>query len=141
LIQICVKYTLSKKKKIYFLVTPFNIQWSLCYNFIHVYFIKFSNGKVGLNITFTSQFQTYLFPTLIISKILKFCSWFTINLIKCSIVSRWNLNKIWIYFLVFLLKMPFFKLNISCQFFLYFYHAFTQMLTLMHMVQVLYDKL
>jgi len=37
-------------------------------------FIKFSNEKVGLNTILTSQFQTYLFPTFIIPKFLKFCN-------------------------------------------------------------------
>jgi hypothetical protein len=98
----------STKDKIYFLfVRPRNIQWSLCYNFIHVYFSKFSNKKVGLNTILNSQFQTYLFPTFIIPKFLKFCSWFTINPIEGSIVSKWNLTKIWIYFLVFLWKFAF----------------------------------
>jgi hypothetical protein len=56
----------TKEKINLFLVKPLNIQWALCYNFIHVYFIKFSNEKVGLNTILISQFQTYLFPTFII---------------------------------------------------------------------------
>jgi hypothetical protein len=43
---------------------PLNIQW-LCYNFIHVYFIKVFDEKVGLNTILTNQFQMYLFLTLL----------------------------------------------------------------------------
>jgi hypothetical protein len=70
-------------------------------NFIHVYFIKVSNKNVGLNTTLTNWFQTYLFPTFIIPKFLKICKWFIINTMEGSIVSKWNLNNIWIYFLLF----------------------------------------
>jgi len=116
----------TKEKVDFFLVRPLNIQWSLCYNFIHVYFIKFSNEKAGLNTILTNQFQTYLFPTFIIPKILKFFSWFTINPIEGSIVSKGNLSKLWIYFLVFSWKTVsfltwFFFSNFLC----ILYHAFT----------------
>jgi hypothetical protein len=105
---------------------PLNIKWSLCYNFIYVYFIKFLNEKIGLNTILTSQFQTYLFPTSIIPKFLKFCNWCTINLIESSIVSKWNVNKIWIYFLMFLWKnYLFLNLIFFCQFFCIFYHVWT----------------
>ncbi len=111
MIQICVKYILLKRIYIYIyiyiLVRPLNIQWSLCYNFIHIYFINFSNEKVGLNTILTSQFQTYLFLTFIIPIFLKICSWFTINPIEGWIVSKLNLSKIWIYFLVFSWKISF----------------------------------
>jgi hypothetical protein len=64
-----------KEKIDFFLVMPLNIQSSLiCYNFIRVYFINFFDEKVGLNTILTSQFQMYLFPTLIILIFLKFCS-------------------------------------------------------------------
>jgi hypothetical protein len=119
LIQVCVKYILPKRKQIFFLVMPFNIQWSLCYNFIHVYFIKFFNEQVGLNTILTNQFQMYLLLTFIIPKFLKFCSWFTINPIEGLIVSNWNLSKIWIYFLVFSWKVASFKTWFFRQFFLY----------------------
>ncbi len=105
---------------------PLNIQWSLCYNFIHAYFIKFSIEKIGLNTILTSQFQTYLFPTFIIPKFLKFCSWFTINPIEGSIVSKWNVSKIWIYFLVFLWKTAYFLTwYFFGNFFCILYHVFT----------------
>jgi hypothetical protein len=110
-----------------FRVMPLNIQWYLYYNFIHVYFIKFSNEKVGLNTILTSQFQTYLFFTFIIPFFLKFYSWFTINPIEGSIVSKWNSSKIWIYFFCFCEKLPFFQLNIfSTTFFIYLpcFHRF-----------------
>ncbi len=68
---------------------PLNIQWLLCYNFIHVYFIKFSNEKVCLNTILTNQFQTYLFPTFIIPIFLKFCNWFPTNPIDDSIATDW----------------------------------------------------
>ncbi len=98
----------------------------LCYNFIHVYFIKFSTEKVGLNTILTGQFQTYLFPTFIILKFLKFCSWFTINPIEGSIVSKWNLSKIWIYFFMFSWKIAFFLSSYFFgNFFYILYHAFT----------------
>jgi hypothetical protein len=44
------------------------------YTYIHVYFIKISNEKVGLNTILTNQFQTYLFLIFIIPIFLKFCS-------------------------------------------------------------------
>jgi hypothetical protein len=113
-------------------VRSLNIQWSLCYNFIDVYFIKFSNEKVGLNTILTSQFQTYLFPTFIIPKFLKFCSWFIINPIEGSIVSTLNISKIWIYFLLFSWKIASFLTWYFFDNFLFIlYHAFTQMKTLM----------
>ncbi len=100
---------------------PLNIQWYLCYNFTHVYFIKFSNEKVGLNTISTNQFQTYLLFTFIIPIFLKFCSWFTINPIKSSIVSKWNLSEIWIYFLCFYENSHFFQFDIfSATFSIYF---------------------
>ncbi len=105
-----------------------NIQWSLSYNFIHIYFTKFYIEKVGLNTILTSQFQTYLFPTFIIPKFLKVCRWFTINPIQCSIVSKWNLSKIRIYFLMFSWKIAsFLTWYFSHNFFFILYHAFTLM--------------
>jgi hypothetical protein len=62
----------NKGKIDFSLVMPLNIQLSLCYKFIHVYFIKISNEKVGLNNILTNQFQTYLFPTFIIPIFLNF---------------------------------------------------------------------
>ncbi len=125
MIQVFVKYIIPKKKLICFLVMPLNIQWCLCYNFIHVYFIKISNEKLGLNTILTNQFQTYLFLTFIIPKFLRFCSWFTISPIEGLIVSKWNLSKIWIY-LCFCEKYLFFKLDIfSSTFFCILYHALT----------------
>jgi hypothetical protein len=115
----CQVYS-TKEKIDFFLVRPLNIQWSLCYNSTNVYFIKFFNENVGLNTILTIQFQTYLFPTFIIPKFLKFCSWFIINPIEGSIVSKWNLSKIWIYFLVFLWKIAsFLTWYFFVQFFLY----------------------
>jgi len=87
---------------------PLDIKWFLGYNFIHVYFNTNSNEKVGLNTILTNQFQMHLFLTFIIRKFLNFCSWFTINPIEGSIVSKWSLSKFWIYFLVFLWKTVFF---------------------------------
>jgi hypothetical protein len=93
---------------------------------MYVYFIKFSTKKLGLNTILTNQFQTYLFPTFIIPKFLKFHSWFTINPTEGSIVSKWNLNEIWIYFLVFLWKTAsFFNLKTFGNFLNIIYHAFT----------------
>jgi hypothetical protein len=116
----------TKEKIDFFGVRPLNIQWSLCYKFIHVYFIKFSNENVGLNTILTIQFQTYLFLTFIIPFFLKFCSWYTINPIKGSIVSKWNLSKIWIYFLVFSWKIVFFLTSyFFSNFFYILHHAFT----------------
>jgi hypothetical protein len=34
-------------------------------NFVHIYFFKKFNEKVGLNTLLTSQFETYLMPTLL----------------------------------------------------------------------------
>ncbi len=108
---------------------PLNIQWSLCYNFIHVYFIKFFNEKVGLNTILTNQLQTYLFLTFIIPIFLKFCSWFTINPIEDSISSKWNLSKIWIYFLMFLWKtISFLTWHFYGNFLYILYHPFTPIL-------------
>ncbi len=79
-----------------------------------------------MNNILTSQFQTYLFLTFIIPKFLKFCSWFTINPTEGSIVSKWNLNKIWIYFLVFSWKTTLFLTwYLFSNFFCILYHAFT----------------
>jgi hypothetical protein len=108
----CQVYFIKEKINLFFLVRPLNIQWFLCYNFINVYFIKFSNEKVGLNTILTNLFQIYLFLTFVISKFSKFCNWFTINPIEGWIVSKWNLGKIWIYFLVFSWKITFFYIDI-----------------------------
>jgi len=117
--SMCEVYSTKKKKDI-FLVGPLNIQWYLCYSFIHVYFIKVFNEKIGLNTILTNQFQTYLFPTFIISIFLKICSWFIINPIEGS-----KRLKIWIYFLMFLWKTTFFlKLDI---FSTTFYVCFTML--------------
>jgi hypothetical protein len=122
----CQVYSI-KEKIIFFLVRPLNIQWSLCYNFINIYFIKFSNEKVLLITILTGQFQTYLFLTFIIPIFLKLCSWFTINLIEGSIVSKWNLSKIWTYFLMFLWQTTsFLTWYFFDNFFCILYHAFTQ---------------
>ncbi len=122
----CQVYS-TKENVDFFLVRALSIQLSLCYNFIHVYFIKFSNEKVGLNTILTNQFQTYLFPTFIIPKFLKFCSWFIINPIGGSIVFKWNLSKIWIYFLVLSWKTTYFLIWwFFGNFFCILYHAFTQ---------------
>jgi hypothetical protein len=121
----CQIYSI-KEKVVFFFVRPLNTQWSLCYNFIHVYFIIIFNEKVGLNTILTNQFQTYLFPTFVILKFLKFCSWFTINPIGGSILFKWNLSKIWIYFLVFSWKTTSFLIwYFFGNFFYILYHAFT----------------
>ncbi len=115
----------KEKIDFFFLGRTLDIQWSLCYKFIHVYFIKFSNENIGLNTILTIQFQTYLFLTFIIPKFLKFCSWYPINPIEGSIVSKWNLSKIWIYFLVFSWKIAFFLTwYFFNNFFYILYHAF-----------------
>ncbi len=112
---------------------PLNIQWSLCYNFIQTYFIQIFIEKVLLNTILTSQIQKYLFPTFIIPKILKFCIQFNINPMECIIISKWNLNKIWIYFLVFLLKSISFLFHFSSRTFrCIFYRAFTPWSFLIH---------
>ncbi len=99
---------------------PLKIQWSLCYNFIQVYFIKFLNEKVGLKAILISQFQMHLFLTFIIPKFLKFCSWFSINPIEDSIVSKWNLSRIRIFFCVFMKKYFFLNMIFFSTFFAYF---------------------
>jgi hypothetical protein len=111
--SMCQMYSTKEKIDI-LLVRPLNIQWYLCYNFIHVYFIKNCNEKIGLNTILTSQFQTYLFLTFIIQKFLKFCSWFTTNPIEGS-----KRLKIWTYFRMFLWKTTLFNLTFFQQFFLY----------------------
>jgi hypothetical protein len=117
--SMCQVYS-TKNKFLFFLVRPLNIQWYLCYNFIHIYFIEFSNEKVGLNTILTSQFQTYLFLTFIIPKLLKFCSWFIINSFEGSIRL-----KIWIYFLMFSWKTTsFLTWYFFDNFFFILYHAF-----------------
>jgi len=97
----CQVYFVKEKINLFFGEAFEYIQWFLCYKFINAYFIKFSNEKISLNTILTNQFQIYLFSTFIISK-------FTINPVKGSIVSKWNLSKIWIYFLVFSWKTTFF---------------------------------
>ncbi len=88
--------------------------------------LNFLLKKVGLNTILTSQFQTHLFPTFIILKFLEFCSWFAINPIKDSIVSKWNLSKIWIYFLMFSWKIAsFLTWHFFNNFFNILYHVFT----------------
>ncbi len=89
--SMCQVYFTKEKVKL-FIFLPLNIQWSLCYNFTQIYFIKFSMKK-------------YLFPIFVISKFLKICIQFNIKAMESTMVSKWNLNKIWIYFLVFLLKI------------------------------------
>jgi hypothetical protein len=80
-----------------------------------------------LNTILTDQFQTYLFLTFIIPIFLKFCSWFTINPIEGSIVSKWNLIKLRIYFLAFSWKNASFLIwYLFSNFSSIFYHAFTQ---------------
>jgi hypothetical protein len=82
--------------------------------------LNFLMKKIVLNTILTNQSQTYLFPTFIIRKILKFYNWFTINSIEDSIVSKWNLSKIWIYFLVFSWKTTsFFNFIFFWQLFMY----------------------
>jgi hypothetical protein len=123
----------STKEKIdCFLVMPLNIQWSLCYNCIYVYFVKCFNEKVGLNTILTRQFQTYLFPNFIIPIFLKICSWFTINPIEGSIFSKWNLSKILIYFLVFSWKNDFFLTW-------YFFNNFFVYFTMISPLNILFE--
>ncbi len=108
--------------------------WSLwIYNDLYVIIsymyisLKFFNEKVGLNTILTSQFQNYLFPIFIIPKFLKFCNWFAIKPIEGSIVSKWNLSKIWIYFLVFLWKTAsFLTWYFFVNFFYILYYVFTR---------------
>lgn len=38
-------------------------------NFVHIYFFKIFNEKLGLNTLLTSQFQIYLMPTLLSNSI------------------------------------------------------------------------
>jgi hypothetical protein len=73
-----------------------NIEYSLCYNFTQTYFIKFFNEKILLNTMSISQIQNYLFPTFIIAKFFKFCIQININPMESTMVSKWDLNKIWI---------------------------------------------
>jgi hypothetical protein len=90
---------------------------------------KCFNEKVGLNTILISQFQTYLFTTFINLNFLKFCSWFIINPIEGSILSKWNLNKIWIYFLVFAWKIAsFLPWYFFSNFFCILYHVFIHLL-------------
>jgi hypothetical protein len=67
--KILFKYVSSvfyqRESRLVFLVMPLNIQWSLCYNFIHVHFIKVFDEKMGLNTILTNQFQMYLFLILL----------------------------------------------------------------------------
>jgi len=129
----CLESIFYQRESRFFLVMPLNIQWSLCYNFIYVYFIKFSNEKVGFNTILSSQLQMYLFPTFIIPIFSKIYGSFTINPIEGSIVSKWNLSKIWIYFLVFFWKTTsFLTWYFFINFFLYtlpcFHHTIYQII-------------
>jgi hypothetical protein len=95
----------QRESKVYlFIFLPLNIKLSLCYHFTQIYFIKVFNEKVFFNTILISQIQKYLFFTFNISKFIKFCIQLNINPMKSTMVSKWNLNKIWIYFLVFLSK-------------------------------------
>jgi hypothetical protein len=79
--SLCQVYS-TKEKIDFFFGDALEYTMILCYNFIHVYFIKFSNEKVGLNTILTSQFQTYLFSTFIIPNVLKICNLFTITQLR-----------------------------------------------------------
>jgi hypothetical protein len=87
--SVCEIYSTKEKVDLFF-GDAFENTMIFMYIYIHVYFIKFSNEKVGLNTILTSQFQTYLFPIFIIPIFLKICSWFIINPIEGSIVSKLN---------------------------------------------------
>ncbi len=121
MIQVCVRYILSKIEYMGFLVMPFYTQWFLCCNFIHVYFIKNFNEKICLNIILMNQFQINLLLIFIIKKF-KNCIMFIINPIKSTMVSKSNL----IYFLVFWSK--FVSISTSfwfVNFFCILYHVYT----------------
>jgi hypothetical protein len=66
--QVC-----STKDKIdFFFGNAFEYTMIFMYTYIHVYFIKFSNEKIGLNTILTIQIQTYLFLIFIIPIFLNF---------------------------------------------------------------------
>jgi hypothetical protein len=52
-----------------------------------------------------SEIQKYLFISCIIERFFKLCIQLNINPKESTMVSKWNLNKIWTYFLLFLAKM------------------------------------
>jgi hypothetical protein len=71
-----------------------------------IYFLSFhlyviiTHKSISLNFIM----KKYLFPTFIIAKFHKFCIQLKINPMESTMVSKWNLNRIWIYFFVFLSK-------------------------------------
>jgi hypothetical protein len=67
-------------EKVYFFSIPyFNIQWSLYFNLIHIYFIRFNNERILLNTVLTIQFQNYLFFSYIIQFFSRTCNQCTLN--------------------------------------------------------------
>jgi hypothetical protein len=108
----------QRKSKIYL----FSFLWiynDFYHYFTHIHFIKCFNEKILLNTISANQIQKYLFPTFIIPKLFKFCIQLNTNPMENTMVSKWNLSKNWIYFLMFSWKFVLFKLDFFCQLFLY----------------------
>jgi hypothetical protein len=109
--NICFKYVSSISYQRESMIYLFSFLW--IYNDLYVIT---SHKSISLNFLMkntskhhiASQIQKYLFLTLIIPKNFKFCIQLDTNQMESIMVSKWNLSKNWIYFLVFSWKTVFF---------------------------------
>jgi hypothetical protein len=123
--SMCQVYSTKEKVKLY-LLCFFWIYNDLYVIASQIYSIKFSNEKILLNTILASQIQKYLSPTFIIPIFFKTFIQFNTNPMESTMVSKWNICKNWIYFLVFLWKInPFLNLIFFHKHFCIKYHAFT----------------
>jgi hypothetical protein len=76
----------------------------MCSQIVHIIVIIyiFLNVKVILNTILTSQFQTYLLPTFIIQKLLKFCIQLTKNPMEVLVVYHFIFLFAKLFYLLFL---------------------------------------
>ncbi len=78
----------------------------MCFQIVHIIVTIYQTFyvKVVLNTTLTSQFQTYLLPTFIIQKLLKFCIQLTKNSMEVHMVLHFYLQSFFIYFFMHMEK-------------------------------------
>jgi hypothetical protein len=79
----------------------------MCYQIVHVIVIIYQSFyvKVNLNTILTSWFQTYLLPTFIIQKLLKFCIQLTTTPMEVLMVLYFYLQNFFIYFFIHMSKV------------------------------------
>jgi hypothetical protein len=108
--SICQVYSTKDRVKLY-LLCFFWIYNNLYVITSQIYSIRFSNKKVLLNTILANLIQKYLSSTFIIPNFFKFFIQFNTNPMESTMVSKWNVNKKWIYYLAFLWKInPFLNL-------------------------------